>query len=164
MLLPLLPHQFVEWRPGFPRAAKKSPQVCEEEYCCFLYTGRTLGLWQNARIEILCLAEEPRTPSKESGATRITAGGHGEIVQSPPSTVQVLHNHEPRLGVFAQMCVAPFVAWRPRSRPSGRPLRSTAPTLMAMALRLLAATASQRAGDPDCFVFVRSGTHDGQCV
>ena len=31
-----------------------------------------------------------------------------------------------RLGVFAQMCVAPFVAWRPRS---GRPPRSATPNL-----------------------------------
>ena len=64
-------------------------------------------------------------------------------------------------GVFAQMCVAPFVAWRPRSRPQRSTPDIDRANFDGCGALLLAATASQRAGDPDCFVC--SGTHDGHC-
>ena len=126
------------------------------QFSCHRHSGGTFQLLNRLRY-----------PQRKLGRTlwrlhRSSSLGQG--CDSGSSAVSVVTLAQ---GVFAQMCVAPFVAWRPWSEP----LRATSEVARAnhdgcVALPL-AATASQRArhvhGDPDFLVSVRFRTHDGHC-
>ena len=54
----------------------------------------TSGLWQKAKIEKPSHSDASH-PSKEKRGDLNHGGWHRERELSPPSTVQMLHNHEP---------------------------------------------------------------------
>ena len=88
------------------KSNSKSNIHCAGTTLTYLYTGRnlghafTLGLWQKARV--IYRLEKLAPPRKRAGSlgidigvARVTKVATKRAVLSPPTILQVLHNHEP---------------------------------------------------------------------